>query len=328
MKKFAIITFDYEVFLGRRTGTIENCVIKPTSAILKILNQNNAKAIFFVDTTWLLFLKENFPSDFQLVAGQLKDIIEAGSSVELHLHTQWLDAYKNEDQVGFNSFDRYRLHSLTQPEINELFKKSVDLLQSITKKNISCFRAGGWCIEPFDRLKEAFEMTGLIYDFSVVPGVTLKENRNYDFDFSQVPIRDFYKFDSNINHQDEEGAFVEFPLTTYFNNPLYRICNKVLLKLRHDKIFGDGTGIKERSVSGFLHQMIRFSKEKLSLDKTSSLVFKYLVSSHLRNNRLIIIVSHPKMLSNEGLNNLLYITNKFNTISSLELEQFLSNNWS
>jgi hypothetical protein len=56
MKKNSIITFYYEVFLGHKTGTIETCVIKPTQLILEILHGNNAKAIFFVDATWLLFL--------------------------------------------------------------------------------------------------------------------------------------------------------------------------------------------------------------------------------------------------------------------------------
>ena len=67
-KKSVIITFDYEVFLGRETGTIRNCVLNPTNAVLKILKENNATAIFFVDATWLLFLKEEFSSDFHLVA--------------------------------------------------------------------------------------------------------------------------------------------------------------------------------------------------------------------------------------------------------------------
>ena len=67
-RKRAIITFDYEVFLGRETGTVENCVLKPTEEILKILRANNAKAVFFVDTTWLIFLKDNFPDDLDYCA--------------------------------------------------------------------------------------------------------------------------------------------------------------------------------------------------------------------------------------------------------------------
>ena len=82
----AILTFDYEVFLGPSTGSIQNCVLRPTRIILEVMQKHKAKAIFFVDATWLLFLQEHVPEDYHLVAGQLKDIILAGSSVELHLH--------------------------------------------------------------------------------------------------------------------------------------------------------------------------------------------------------------------------------------------------
>ena len=90
MKKNVLLTFDYEVFLGLNTGTLENCVLEPTKKILEILSQKNAKAIFFVDATWLLFLEDNFPEDMLRVTSQITDIIKSGSSVELHLHPQKL----------------------------------------------------------------------------------------------------------------------------------------------------------------------------------------------------------------------------------------------
>ena len=147
----AIITFDYEVFLGRETGTTENCVIRPTESILKVLKENNAKAIFFVDAAWLLFLKENMSDDFLLVTGQLKSIIESGSSVELHLHPQWISANKKGNRINLNSLQHYKLQFLDSEKISDLFNKSIDLLQSITNQRVSCFRAGGWCIEPLAR---------------------------------------------------------------------------------------------------------------------------------------------------------------------------------
>ena len=173
MKKNAILTFDYEVFLGQNTGTIENSVLNPTRKILQILEQNKAKAIFFVDATWLLFLKENFQDDFQLVAEQLKDIVKSESTVELHLHPQWIDAYKTGDKIGFKSFEKYKLHSLRQEDVISLFRKSIELLESITLQKVRCFRAGGFCIEPFSYIKNAFEIFEIKYDFSVVPGMSL-----------------------------------------------------------------------------------------------------------------------------------------------------------
>jgi hypothetical protein len=324
-KKNAIITFDYEVFLGRETGTTEKCVINPTKSILKVLSQNNAKAIFFVDAAWLLFLKENFPDDFLLVSGQLKSIIESGSSVELHLHPQWIKAYKTGNRIFLNSLQHYKLHLLSGEEILDLFNKSINLLQGITNQKVSCFRAGGWCIEPFNKIRDAFEAFGIKYDFSVVPGISLKEDKAYDYDFSRAPELTYYRFQDDINRPDEKGRFTEFPVSTYYNNPVYRIVNKAILKLIKDHIFGDGTGTKEKSTYRTFNQVFRFSKGMLTLDKTSNLLFRYFLRTHFRRSSTIVIVSHPKLMSAEALLNLDYITKKFNTVNSSELDKFLPN---
>ena len=325
MKRHAILTFDYEVFLGAQTGTIENCVLKPTNSILGILKENNAKAIFFVDATWLLFLKENFPDDFRVVAGQLKNIVESGSSVQLHLHPQWINAYKEEEQIIFKSFKHYKLHSLSHDEILILFKESVDLLQSITDQTVSCFRAGGWCVEPFSIIREAFETSGIKYDFSVVPGVSIKEGKDYDFDFSKAPELPFYKFQNNVNEPEDKGSFIEVPLSTYQNNAAYRVVNKALGKIKNDKIFGDGTGIKVKSVYQSFYQLIRFSRGMLTLDKTSNLIFRYLLMTHFRKSPLLVIVSHPKTMSPEALINLVYVTRKYITLNSSDIDKFFIN---
>jgi Polysaccharide deacetylase len=322
-KQNAIITFDYEVFLGREIGTIENSVIKPTSSILKILKENNAKSIFFVDTTWLLFLKENFSEDFQTVSDQLKNIVKSGSSVELHLHPQWINATVTGKRIRFDSLAHYKLHSLNESEIFHLFSRSIDLLQSITNQKVQCFRAGGWCIEPFSKIKNAFETYGIKYDFSALPGISLKEGKEYDFDFSKAPELPFYKFANSVNEPVKEGSFIEFPLSTYKNNPGYRVLNKILLKIKRDSIFGDGVGSKEKSIFRTLIQATKFSKEKLNLDRTSNTLFKYLLKTHFRRSSLIVIISHPKIVSNQSLLNLLYISRNFVTLNSEDLNRFI-----
>lgn len=325
MKKDVIITFDYEVFLGSQTGSIENSVIKPTQHVLEILKKNNAKAIFFVDATWLLFLRENFPLDFNLVSEQLKSIIKVGSSVELHLHPQWLDALKNGSLIEFKSFDNFRLHSLGETEILDLFRKSIELLESITSRKIQCFRAGGFCIEPFTQIKSAFELFEIKYDFSVAPGMLLTGGNVYDFDFSGAPILTKYHFQNNVNIIDSFGQFIEIPLSTYQNNPIYRLANKLQLMLKKDKIFGDGKGIQQKTYYFFksLSRRFRFSKALLTMDKTSNAYFKYLIKYHFNKTDLLVIISHPKTLSRQALLNLEYVSRKFNTLNSLDLDDLM-----
>ncbi|RZK04231.1 MAG: hypothetical protein EOO46_17045 [Flavobacterium sp.] len=328
MNRTAILTFDYEVFLGKKTGTIENCVLRPTEMILDILLENNAKAIFFVDTTWLLFLKEYLPEDFFAVSNQLKKIVSAGSSVELHLHPQWKDAYLHEGTIKFKTFSHYSLKTLSNEEIISLFKKSVELLENITAQKVNCFRAGGFCIEPFNKIKDALNEVGIKYDFSVAPKVFLKSGQQYDFDFSDVPIVPVYKFRDDVKKPDPSGEFVELPLSVYNNNPIYRLVNKIALKLKKDRSMGDGVGIRYQNFYFFrsFSRRLQISKEIISLDSTYNRSFRFIVNNHFKRSSLITIISHPKMMSKEGLNNLRYVSEKFQTIGSNDIQEVLTHN--
>lgn len=323
MKRNAIITFDYEVFLGRNTGTVENSVLRPANAILEILKANSAKAIFFVDTTWLLFIKEHFPEDFNKVSGQLKEIVACGSSVELHLHPQWIDAYVENGAIVFNTLKHYSLQSLNKEQTETLFRNSVELLQGITGKQISCFRAGGWCIEPFKTLNPVFRQYGIKYEFSVVPGIFLTEGKEYDYDFRHAPRAAFYRFSDDTCKAVADGDFTEFPVSTYRNSPLYRVVNKTLLKLKKDKRFGDGVSAKESPLDKTLLKALKFTRGMLTLDKMSSFMFRYLLRTHFRKTELIVAVSHPKIVSGQALLNLKFITEKFNTFNSDDLDRLL-----
>jgi hypothetical protein len=325
MGKKIILTFDYELFLGKNTGTIINSVIKPTEIILDVLRQNNAKAIFFVDATWLLFLKKNSPDDLKTVSEQIKAIIRQGSSVELHLHPQWVKAYKKGESVFFDTDAYYKLHSFSQEEIMDIFKSSIDLLESITRQKITCFRAGGFCIEPFEQLKQAFETFKIKYDFSSVPGVYLKNGNSFDFDFTDAPQLPYYSFQDNVKVPVLKGEFTEVPLSTYNNNPFYRFLNNILLRLNNDKISGNGTGIQyELSlISRLVSKKLGFSKTFLTLDAMHNNVFKYILRNHFRKTPLIVCISHPKIFSGQSLMNLSYLSRFYNTLNSSDLDNLL-----
>jgi hypothetical protein len=127
------------------------------------------------------------------------------------------------------------------------------------------FQSWWFFIDPFFKIKGAFEAAGLKYDFSVVPGMVFKAGDEYDFDFSDTPKLLYYPFLYNPNIPETGGKFVEIPVSTFNNNPLYRLMNKLLLMIIGDKIYGDGIGIQEKSFY-FLHSLKRrflFSKGML-----------------------------------------------------------------
>ena len=64
MKLF--LTYDYELFFGEPTGTVEKCIIEPTNLLRAIAERTGIKMVFFIDTGYLKQL-ERFKDQFPLV---------------------------------------------------------------------------------------------------------------------------------------------------------------------------------------------------------------------------------------------------------------------
>jgi hypothetical protein len=52
------LTFDYELYFGEPTGSIEKCIIEPTEALLKVADEFGVKLVQFVDCGYLKKLQE------------------------------------------------------------------------------------------------------------------------------------------------------------------------------------------------------------------------------------------------------------------------------
>lgn len=247
--------------------------------------------------------------------------------MELHLHPQWINAYMIGDKIRFKSFENYRLHSLSQEDVLKLFRKSIELLESITLQKVRCFRAGGFCIEPFTHIKSAFEKFKIKYDFSVVPGMFLIGGNVYDYDFSDAPDLTNYSFQNDVKIPDPDRLFIEIPISTYQNNPIYRLATRLLLRLTKDRVFGDGKGIPKNSYHFWssLPRRLSISKNLLTLDCISNSFFKFLIQCNFKKSHLLVIISHPKSLSRQALLNLKYIIRKYNTLNSIDLDEVLFN---
>ena len=189
-KKKIIFSFDYELFLGRKSGTAEECLIAPTEKIHQILNSYEIKGIFFIDTAYLLFLKEVSlrdplaERDLGLIFSQLRELVKGGHYIFPHLHPHWMDALylPNTREWELNNLSKYRFHSLDFGQRQQLFNASVGIINEIASPVnsgylINAYRAGGWSIEPFDDFRPFFDKFGIKYDFSVLPGLSeLSEN--------------------------------------------------------------------------------------------------------------------------------------------------------
>ena len=305
-KKNIILTFDYELFLGSRSGTVENCLLIPTQKLIELLSTYSIKhAIFFVDTTYLIRLKNNNTSeskkDYENITKQLTVLHQQGHYIYPHLHPHWLDAHyiSEVNQWDLSNTSKYSFSAINEQERESLFKESIEILEEIVgpQKDYG-YRAGGWCIEPFQDFKPYFKKHNIKYDFSVMHGYTcISDFQN--FDFSVVPEKSNYSFEDKTTVEDLKGEFIEFPISKVKISRINRILNKFFIKILYRKgitNFGDGfstnsAALKEINPVG--HEMA--SVELLTITNLED----YLKG--LQTHSTLHLISHPKMLNLHNL---------------------------
>ena len=151
--KRIILSYDYELFFGERSGTVLKSIIEPTNKLMGVMEQNGFRGNFFVD--YLMFREleklsdERAVSDLSLLKEQIRDMVRRGHRVELHLHPHWIDAKYNGDGTwNFDDFTHYSLSSLDEETIVAMFKEGTDYLNKLAAEvepgyKIVAFRAGG-----------------------------------------------------------------------------------------------------------------------------------------------------------------------------------------
>ncbi len=335
--KKLILTFDYELYLGIDSGTVQKCIIEPTDIILDLLNKHRCKGIIFVDATYLLKLAETGHKDLKIINEQICRIIRSGNNVELHLHPQWLDSYKISDEKWrFKSFERYSLHSLNDEEIGKIFKDGIRLLENMihkTDKNykIRAFRAGGWAIQPFYKLKNHFIKNNIYFDFSVNPGLYSGSYSYAYYDFREAPDElDFWRIDEDPCKPDKNGIFIEIPVSTLKVKKIDLWLNYYLFK-KNEKRYGNGNSIEKKTTKTSIHKKITnlfklYSTcySSISIDGLSNKYFMKFVKKYEKNNKnYLTVVCHPKELTKNSLKNLEYLLNNYKTMGIKELYEEL-----
>ena len=323
IKKKTILTFDYELSLGNDSGTIEKCMIEPTYKILEILKRNNSKALFFIDSTFLVVLKQDYYEGYLKVKNQILDILKNGNDVGLHIHPHWIDSYMiSKNRWSFKSYDKFRIHNVNEGLKSKIIKDSFEELYEISQEfdisyKINSFRAGGWCVQPFEFIKDDLKNLGIKYDFSVLPDSYINNLPKHFFDYRKYPKNKyFWRFSNDVIKEDKNGYFTEVPTSTYKTN-IFQI-----LKLKKDikdlSISGDGHGIGEatnkiKRIINLIKKIKPFVRYNFSSDYMT-LDFFINITNKL-NKELLVYVAHPKVFTTESFKILDYICSEFNIIS-------------
>lgn len=307
-KKKIILSFDYELFFGNSSGTVQKTLIDPTNKILDAMDAVGFKGNFFVDWQMLKYLKEantqKTISDLNMIIDQLKDMVRRGHRIELHIHPHWIDAKYNSDGTwNFSEFRHYSLNSFTEEEIVNMFVEGTNLLTSIVCEvdsgyEIVAFRAGGWAVQPFSLLKKAFNKSGIKIDSSVAAGIYGKNQYSY-FDFMDSPMDVMWIFEDDVLMPKEKGRFIEIPISSYKRNFLHKGFDYIARHITSSlKPLADGTHFRsdliEEKTSKTIQNMSRYT---MSQRTTISVLLAL-----LKNKAdLVTYIDHPKDLSTSAL---------------------------
>jgi hypothetical protein len=310
-QKTVLLTFDYEIFLGKISGTAEKCMIQPTKTLLALLEKHKVKnAIFFVDVTYLCKLKNlahtntKIQADYKNICDQILHMLKSGHYVFPHLHPHWIDAKYNgsTNMWDLSEVAKYRFNSLEEKDKEKMFDEGILFLKELILPvfpdyKIDSFRAGGLSIQPFTDFKPYFAKYGIKNDFSVLPKMyEIGSVHSRYFDFRNTSHLNYYKFNENIETVDFRGDFTEFSISRIHTNSLEKILNKTILKINSvlldDRTPGDGVGTQfdetvEKSDSDF---------EVVSLEWSNFYKTRKYLKKLDRDNYLHFL-SHPKMLS-------------------------------
>lgn len=308
------LTLDYELFLGDKVGTVDNCLIKPTERLIGILNKYDAKATFFVDAAYLYRLcelksdEQGLSADYDKIVQQLKWLVKNGHDMQLHIHPQWYNASYIEGKWQLTA-TYYKLSDLSEQDAYSLFRRSKDLLESITEKPVMAYRAGGYSIQTFQGVSRLFKEAGILVDSSA-----LSKKKSPDgpqvYDYSRVAPGDIYRFNEDIATKEENGMFYELPITTCRQGFLSALKGTVEYHLTSTEIkrkYGDGQPVKGSSQKkkGIVAQLITDGKQwhPATIDNGGSHNLWNIYRKNYKAN-VFVIIGHPKNLSEYSLHNL------------------------
>lgn len=314
------ITLDYELFLGSKPGTPQNCLINPMRAMMEILAKSGTRLTVLVDGAYLYRmwqLKEKYKdieNDYQSVLDNIKDIHLHGHSVQFHFHPQWLYSEYEEGKGWIMDFDHYKLSDVPMDVLSMAFCKSIGIIEGITGKKICVFRAGGYSLCEYEWYGKLFYDNGIVLDTSVIPGVKVK-SKFQEYDYTKAPKKSIYPFKEDVCKETsgDNETFIEMPISVSGKMPSFYYLmkkRKLLSMYNPEKVYGDGIGVgtqltRWQSLFGHLKKFFGMVRMTASIDNFSSAelidVYNY---NRDRENENLVVIGHPKAATDESLRNL------------------------
>lgn len=311
-----LLTLDYELFFGRRTGSLDACVIQPSNALLKIAKAKNLPLVFFVDVAYIAALRREMVKhpklsrDYDLICRHVEQMARAGHEIQLHIHSHWEDCRWDGDGWQMDT-RRYKLHDFGADDILTMVQSYATTLKELAgPEHAFAYRAGGWVIQPFEKLRAALLAAKVQIDSTVFPGGTA-EDAAHDFDFCAAPRFGHWQFDADPCRPDAAGPFLEVPISSIPVTPdfYWRFALHKKFGNASTKAFGDGNAISSGRADT-LKKLLTRTSTVVSMDGYKSTLLeqgyrRYAAAAAAE----YVVIGHPKALSPFSLERLdLFLT--------------------
>jgi hypothetical protein len=299
-----LLTLDYEVYFGRNTGSVQRTLLEPTEALLRIAMKHGAKLVFFVDAGFLVRLRAEMHKSARLrgehdaIRRQVESLARGGHEIQLHIHPHWEDWRWEADGWRMDT-SRYALHAFEPAEIDDIVARYSAALRELAGPRSACaYRAGGWVIQPFDKLRGALQKAGVTID-STVYANGRSDGATQPFDFHGAPAKSRWRFDSDPLVEVTHGAFLEVPIASRRVAPefFWRLAAMKKLGGARHRAFGDGAAIPlERG--DLARKLLRPTHSVVSMDGyKSSFLARAAEEYRARGFEDFVVIGHPKALT-------------------------------
>ena len=290
------LTLDYELYFGTPSGSVDRCILNPTDRLLEITEKTGAVMTYFVDAGYLLKLKQyshEYPAlkrDYDLVVDQIRRMVDQGNECALHIHPHWEDAVYDGSAWQMD-VSRYKLADFNDNAVKDIFKKYKTILEEVTGRPVYSYRAGGWCLQPFERFEAVFRDNNIKLDSTVFSG-GYKHNDTYFYDFRSTPNKTRWYFTSSLTEEDTSGQFLELPISSYTYGPLFfwSLFGMGRLNPSNHKPIGDGKPVP----GGGSKKELLFKRNVLPVSLDGYFVTRLnRALRHVKGNDMVVI-GHPK----------------------------------
>lgn len=300
-----LLTLDYELFLGHRSGSVDWCLLEPTRRCLDAVRGNGVRFTVFVDAAYLWALQRYsdeyacLADDYSKIKNQLRSMHEDGHDIQLHIHPQWYFSTFDGLQWHIDA-EHYKLTDIEPVEMRRLFEESKTILDGIIGKKTVAFRAGGFSAQPTSMLADLFERNGLTVDASVCPG-EFYDSKFQQYDYRRVAETGLYHFDADICQPVADGRFLEVPFSMVRKSPAFqwrllfvRLLTKFVKSGRHSN-YGDGLSVAT-SKAAIIHRLTHYCSNIATIDGYKIVYLKKAIKECARRgDASMCILGHPKL---------------------------------